>query len=903
MRWEAVSGAARYELWMWQDEATGWQLISDTLTGTSFTHTERTAGATYYYAIRALDAAGQPVSEWSQNVSATVPAASGTPPPAPTPTSTPPAKATLPPGSVLSTVLHEAADLTFEVPHNRITWDPVPGAIHYNLYYCAYTYSGFDPLSCLAASRARFRDRYALIASEISATTYLHRNVIQPRDDQSARYYYWVQPCFSRDCPYLTVLAAPTLNATAGADYVTLTWEPVAGAAAYELRAWWDENVGWQTIGGNLTGTAYAHENLSRGTYYYYLRALGPSGEQGEWSEQVYAAPGVLPAPALSAASTGPNTIVLSWDAVAAAASYELWSWASVTGWQHHGAALTGTSFTHENLTTGVTYYYTMRALGADGIPGAWSGYVNATPVPAGAPATAPVLVATPGPGLITLTWQPVASAAGYELWSWWADDVGWQRLGGVIEGTSFKHEDLTPGTTYLYLMRAVNANGAGPWSARLLVEPAAPLTATPTITPTPTQTATPTLTPTPTTPARPALPPPPSSLQLDPYYRKYLDAAGITIVASSDVEDAHLYGARDIIAAMLANRADLRASMVDYNFRVILFKNDGCRGVYQIPELRDRLPLGSCNQNTLGIANFLYDSDRRTGELLLVIDVYGVSPASQYCNSTFVHEFAHLVHYAFAIDAAFSTGRPLFDSAFDARVKSLYNAALAAGLYPEPAYARTRYEEYWAEAVTFWFLPNHLIGRVRTPAAVSTLADYDPRVAALVQVVFGNTALPACEPEYFKVLGTVTAPGGEPLAGVFVEASVRVFPRNASNWKQFWKSTLPTQAGGAYVIALSRSRLEGIQQVIRWQTGASDFDSFFILGVAGGEWDPARHCVAGYLSNVSGQVENISPGEAYEFAIPGGDLPGTNLKIAPYFDWTYRTNCLDAHFQQMKHN
>ena len=152
-------------------------------------------------------------------------------------------------------------------------------------------------------------------------------------------------------------------------------------------------------------------------------------------------------------------------------------------------------------------------------------------------------------------------------------------------------------------------------------------------------------------------------------------------------------------------------------------------------------------------------------------------------------------------------------------------------------------------------------------------------------------------------MLGKVTAPGGEPLAGVFVEANVRVFPSAGRSGLQFWKWTLPTEAGGAYVIAVSRSRLERVQQVLRRETGASDFDSFFILGVAGGDWDPARDCVAGYLSSDSGQVENIAPGDAKAFAIPGGDLPGTALKVAPNFDWTYRSSCLDAHFQQMKHN
>ncbi len=62
--WEAVQGAARYELQTWWDAETGWQpLGSNNLTGTSYTHTTVTAGTTYYYSICAVNATGQ-TSDW-----------------------------------------------------------------------------------------------------------------------------------------------------------------------------------------------------------------------------------------------------------------------------------------------------------------------------------------------------------------------------------------------------------------------------------------------------------------------------------------------------------------------------------------------------------------------------------------------------------------------------------------------------------------------------------------------------------------------------------------------------------------------------------------------------------------------------------------------------------------------
>ena len=54
----------------------------------------------------------------------------------------------------------------------------------------------------------------------------------------------------------------------------------------------------------------------------------------------------------------------------------------------------------------------------------------------------------------------------------------------------------------------------------------------------------------------------PPATLDLDPFYEKYLDADGIPIGSSSRVPDRVLITARDIIDEMLALRGDLRAAI-----------------------------------------------------------------------------------------------------------------------------------------------------------------------------------------------------------------------------------------------------------------------------------------------------------------------------------------------------
>ena len=84
-------------------------------------------------------------------------------------------------------------------------------------------------------------------------------------------------------------LPAPVLTARASPGAVDLSWEPVTGASRYELWTWWDEESGWQQLGGdNLTATTFSHAGLAIGaTYYYMIRAVTASGGTSDWSERV----------------------------------------------------------------------------------------------------------------------------------------------------------------------------------------------------------------------------------------------------------------------------------------------------------------------------------------------------------------------------------------------------------------------------------------------------------------------------------------------------------------------------------------------------------------------------------------------------------------------------------------
>ena len=80
---------------------------------------------------------------------------------------------------------------------------------------------------------------------------------------------------------------------------------------------------------------------------------------------------------------------------------------------------------------------------------------------------------------------------------------------------------------------------------------------------------------------------PVPESLGVSPFYKKYVDAAGIPVIASEKVPDAALLVARDIVNSMLAARSDIRKALMARNWRTGVIAE--VEMTMDIPEYSDR--------------------------------------------------------------------------------------------------------------------------------------------------------------------------------------------------------------------------------------------------------------------------------------------------------------------------
>jgi hypothetical protein len=192
-------------------------------------------------------------------------------------------------------------------------------------------------------------------------------------------------------------------------------------------------------------------------------------------------APAAAPAPTPPAAPTGlaaaaaDAQVTLTWTAVADATSYNLY-WGKAAGvTPQNGTQLAGgtSPYVHKELTNGTTYYYIVTAVGAGGESAA-SAEANAKPqVPApGAPKN---LAAAAGIGKVTLSWDAVNGASGYNLYRSTKSGAG--TTGTPITKVTSPHVDspLTPGTPVYYVVTALNPGGESPASAQAGATPIPP--------------------------------------------------------------------------------------------------------------------------------------------------------------------------------------------------------------------------------------------------------------------------------------------------------------------------------------------------------------------------------------------------------------------------------------------
>ncbi|MEO7101622.1 MAG: fibronectin type III domain-containing protein [Luteolibacter sp.] len=248
------------------------------------------------------------------------------------------------------------------------------------------------------------------------------------------------------------------LAATGGNAQVALTWNISSGATSYNVKRATVNGGPYSTI-TSVTGAGFTDSSLANGTTYYYVVSASNAGGESSNSAQASATP-QAPAPSAPAglAAAGGNTqVALTWSASAGATSYNI-KRATVNGGPYSTiTSVTGTSFTNTGLANGTTYYYVVSAVNPGG-ESANSNQASATPqVPA--PPSPTGLVAAGGNAQVALTWNTASGATSYNVKRSTTSGSGYSTITNIT-GISFTDTGLANGTTYYYVVSALNVGG-----------------------------------------------------------------------------------------------------------------------------------------------------------------------------------------------------------------------------------------------------------------------------------------------------------------------------------------------------------------------------------------------------------------------------------------------------------
>ncbi len=245
--------------------------------------------------------------------------------------------------------------------------------------------------------------------------------------------------------------------ATAGNGQVGLSWSASSGASSYNVKRS-TTNGGPYTTVGSPTTASYTDTGLTNGTtYYYVVSAVNGAGESGNSSEASATPQPAIPAvPANVVATAGNGQVGLSWTASSGATSYNVKRSTTSGGPYTTVGSPTTASYTDTGLTNGTTYYYVVSAVNATGESGN-SSQVNATPLTVpGVPAN---MVATAGNGQVGLSWTASSGATSYNVKRSTTTGGPYTTVGSPTTG-SYTDTGLTNGTTYYYVVSAVNGAG-----------------------------------------------------------------------------------------------------------------------------------------------------------------------------------------------------------------------------------------------------------------------------------------------------------------------------------------------------------------------------------------------------------------------------------------------------------
>jgi uncharacterized protein (DUF1800 family)/fibronectin type 3 domain-containing protein len=330
------------------------------------------------------------------------------------------------------------------------------------------------------------------IALDVKGVDELTLKVLDGGDGSSGDYADWADAKLlplGSDIPYGVLPGAPTeLGAESGKDFVKLTWKGGMNTVSFSvLRSLSPNDNTPYTIESNVLTSYFVDSEVKSGKKYYYrVVGVNPNGKSPR-SNEVSATPSGTPpppppppgppAPANLTAKAGNAQVQLAWQGSTGATSYSVLRGTSSGNLASLKTGITDTNYLDTTSANGTTYYYAVLAVNANG-SSVKSNIVDAKPTaPVIPPPTAPTgLITSAGNGQVTLVWNGVSGATGYNVYrGTTANGESSTPIAPNVSLPTYVNTGLTNGTTYFYKVTAIGPGGESPRSNEASATPVKP--------------------------------------------------------------------------------------------------------------------------------------------------------------------------------------------------------------------------------------------------------------------------------------------------------------------------------------------------------------------------------------------------------------------------------------------
>ena len=400
--WEALPGANSYTLYRRDNTTNKETVVKSGLTNTNYTDSSYPEGKDLYYYVTASTSQGTISGAYNGKPVLSAPE--------------------------LASVKSTSSGIT-------VSWEQVPNAQGYRIYRKDESGSWVG-LGNVSSSKNSYTDTTADPEKSYTYTVRAYKG-------DGVKYYS------TYDTTGITSLTQPVYTLSNTEEGIQIDWDKVTGATKYRVYYRSGTTGDWTRL-TETTGTSYTYKGAKAGsTYYYTVRAFLDDDTYSAYRQDLAMKRLTQPEFTVSNTATG---VQIDWSSVTGANKYRVYyRTEDMSGWTRL-TETTDTSYIDTTAKSGVTYYYTVKALSDNTY---WSSYREDVKIKRLAQPNFTLSNYTAG---IKVSWDTVTGATKYRVYRRTNTTESWTTL---TETTSTSYTDQTAkaGQTYYYTVKAFSGS------------------------------------------------------------------------------------------------------------------------------------------------------------------------------------------------------------------------------------------------------------------------------------------------------------------------------------------------------------------------------------------------------------------------------------------------------------